>query len=658
MRTALPPIPPECDAPSFLEAAKRAVTPEVDDGGFSRIAPHLLDVRAPAQYLGSERGSVHQDWEAAKFRLALGFPDLYTLGAGYHGMQILYHLLNSPESHAPEGVLRGDENYLCERFFCPSHDMMALMERTGARLWTLESKRPLTDFDAVGFSFNYEGSYSNLPRMLKLAGIPVWSRERGEEHPLVIGGGECMLNPEPLAEMLDAAAVGEGEELVLEIARCLAELRGAPREAKLAALSQLEGVYIPSFYETEYDADGAFVRLHSKAKLPPGARAPETIERRMVAGFAEWKPPLSPVIPYIDTAGGWANIEVMRGCPQRCRFCHAGYVYLPARERDATEAARDAIALARNTGAEQVSMQALSLLDHPQALELLLQVRAGLDPLRVSMGMPSLRTDAVSREAADLMRRPRESSLTFAPEAGTQRLRDAINKRVLGEEIEATFVHCAEAGWHKFKLYFIIGFPGETEDDVAAIADLTAALKRVVKHHGKRPPRINVSVNTLVPKAHTPLQWAPLAARNEIEAKHWLLREEFRRMGKSVRLSYSSYEEALVETLLARGGRRMGKVIAAAERRGLVLQGDAENFDFGAWMECCAECGVDAEREAHGERDYETPLPWEHINSRVRQRFLWSEWQQFQRGIPTPSCTVSCLHCGVGCGDVELGLTE
>lgn len=630
----------------------RAATPPADDGGFSRIAPHLLSVQAPAQYLGGERGSVCQDWGAAKFRFALGFPDLYPLGAGYHGMQILYHLLNSPEAHAPEGVLRGDEAYLCERFFCPSRDMMALMEREGARLWTLESKRPLMDFDAVGFSFNYEGSYSNLPRMLKLAGIPVWQRERSGEHPLVIGGGECMLNPEPLAEMLDAAAVGEGEELVLEIARCLAELRGAPREAKLAALSQLEGIYIPSFYEAEYDMNGAFARLHPKAKLPPGARALEEITRRMVTDFAAWKPPLTPVIPYIDTASGWANLEVMRGCPQRCRFCHAGYTYLPARARDAAETARDAIALARNTGAEQVSLQALSLLDHPQALELLRLVRAGLDPLRVSMGMPSLRMDAVSREAADLMRRPRESSLTFAPEAGTQRLRDAINKRVLAAEIEATFAHCAEAGWHKFKLYFIIGFPGETEEDVQAIAELTATLKRIVKQHGKRPPRINVSVNTLVPKAHTPLQWAPLAARAEIEAKQRLLRDEFRPMGKSVRLSYSSYEEALVETLLARGGRRMGEAVAAAERRGLVLQGDAENFDFAGWMECCAECGVDAEREAHGERDYDTPLPWEHITSGVRKRFLWNEWQQFQRGVPTPSCTASCLHCGVGCGEV------
>jgi len=654
MQEGLPPIPPELDAPSFLEAAALAAAPAADDGGFSRIAPHLLEVRAPAQYLGGERGSVRRDWDAAKFRFALGFPDLYVLGAGYHGMQILYHLLNAPEAQAPEGVLRGDENYLCERFFCPAPDMMELMEREDARLWTLESKRPLADFDAVGFSFNYEGSYSNLPRMLRLAGIPVWARERREEHPLVIGGGECMLNPEPLAEMLDAVAVGEGEELALELARCLAEMRGAPREAKLAALSQLEGIYIPGFYEARYDESGAFLRLEPQAKLPAGARTPETITRRMLANFSAWRPPLLPVVPYVDTAGGWANIEVMRGCPQRCRFCHAGFTYLPARARDAARAAGAATALERHTGAEQVSLLALSLLDHPQALELLRLARSGLDPQRVSMGMPSLRMDAVSREAADLMRRPRESSLTFAPEAGTQRLRDAINKRVLAEEIEETFVHCAEAGWHKFKLYFIIGFPGETEEDVAAIAELTAALKRTVKRHGKRPPRINVSVNTLVPKAHTPLQWAPLAARKEIQARHRLLRAEFRRMGKSVRLSYSSYEEALVETLLARGSRKMSQVIAAAEQRGLVFQGDAEHFDFAGWMECCAECGVDAEREAHGERGYETPLPWEHLGSRVRKRFLWSEWQQFQRGIPTPPCTVSCLHCGVGCGEAEL----
>jgi len=650
VRGELPDIPAGLDAPSFLPRVLERAS-QLNGEGFARLLPHLLEVRRPAQYVGEEFGAVRKDWDTARFRLALGFPDLYTLGMSYLGMQIIYHLVNHPEEATPTSAVAAGGPYLCERFFFPNMDMQELMRRQRAPLFALESKRPLRDFDAVGFSFNNEGTYSNLPRMLRLAGIPVWQRDRRDDDPIVIGGGECMLNPEPVADFLDAVAVGDGEEVILDIAHCLAELRRAPREKRLAELSHIPGIYIPGFYRPAYENDGRFLRLEPRDDLPPGVYAPERITKRLLSDFASWRPPLKPVIPWVDTASGSTNLEVMRGCPQRCRFCHSGYVYLPARFRSVTDIVRDALALSTNTGSDWVSLQSLSLLDHPEIVQILEQLRPELDRRAVSLGIPSLRMDSVSREVAELMRRPKESSLTFAPEAGTQRLRDAVNKRINADDIAATFEHCARAGWHKFKLYFITGFPGETDDDVQAIVDLTRELKRIAGKCGPRAPRINVSVNSLVPKPHTPLQWAPLVGEDELRRKHSHLRSEFRALGKRVRLSYTSYEEAFVETLLARGDRRLAHVLALAEERGLVLQGDAERFDFDAWQKCWEEARLDAVREVHGERDYDTPLSWDHIDSLVRKRFLWSEWLHYLRGSPTPSCSEECLHCGVGCGE-------
>lgn len=648
MRGELPDIPDELGAPSFLKRALKAVSPE-DGGGFDRLLPHLLEVRLPAQYVGEEFGIVRKDWDTARLRLALGFPDLYTLGMSYLGMQVLYHLVNRPEEATPTRAAAAGGPYLCERVFYPNADMQELMQRYGVPLYALESKRPLRDFDAVGFSFNNEGAYSNLPRMLRLASIPVWQRDRSDDDPIIIGGGECMLNPEPVADFLDAVAVGDGEELILDIAHCLAELRGAPREKRLAGLSHVPGIYIPSFYRPVCDDKGRFARLEPHDDLPPGVYALERITKRLLNDFARWRPPLKPVIPWVDTASGSANLEVMRGCPQRCRFCHAGHVYLPARFLSAESVVNNTLALATNTGSDWVSLQSLSLLDHPEILQILEQLRPELDRSGVNLGIPSLRMDAVSREVAELMRRPKESSLTFAPEAGTQRLRDAVNKRIKADDIASTFEHCARAGWHKFKLYFMVGFPGETDEDVQSIVDLTRELNRIARTHGSRAPRINVSVNALVPKPHTPLQWAPLVHEEDLRRKHSHLRSEFRALGKRVRLSYTSYEEAFVETLLSRGDRRLAQVLALAEERGLVLQGDAELFDFDAWRQCWEEAGLDAEREVHGERSYETSLPWDHIDSLVRKRFLWSEWQHFLRRSPTPSCFEECVHCGLGC---------
>jgi len=639
---------PEFDAPSFLEATARAGTAGADGSGFSRLAPHLLEVQQPAQYLGGEPGSVHKEWEAARFRLALGFPDLYRLGMAYHGLQILYHVVNHPEEATPTRAAAAGGPYLCERCFCPDRDMQELMRCRRVELFTLESKRPLRDFDAVGFSFNHELQYPNLLRMLRLAGIPIWQRERGDEHPLIIGGGECMLNPEPVADFLDAVAVGDGEELVLDLAHCLAEVRGAPRSRRLAELSHIPGIYIPSFYEPAYGEE-RFACLQPRTDLPAGIYVPSRIIRRLLPDFARWRPPLNPVVPWVDTAGGWANLEVMRGCPQRCRFCHAGHVNLPARTRDVDGIVKGALELVGTTGSDQVSLLSLSLLDHPQIVEVLERLRPELDRRLVSLGVPSLRMDAVSRRVAELLRRPRESSLTFAPEAGTQRLRDAINKRVNAEDCVQTFEHCAGAGWQKFKLYFMVGFPGETEEDLEAIVELTRALKRAAKKARGRAPRINVSVNALIPKPHTPLQWAPLVDEDELRRKHSHLRAVLRELGASVRLSYASYEEAFLETLLARGDRRLARVLALAEERGLVLHSVTERVDFAGWRACWEEAGVDAYREVQDDRSYETPLPWDHIDNLVRKRFLWSEWQHYLHGSPTPSCNDECVRCGVGC---------
>ncbi len=646
MRGNTPSIPKELETLGFIGSASLQAGAEK-----AAIAGSLQEVintlQLPARYIGGERYSVQKNWNEARFRLALGFPDLYELGMSYLGLQILYAVVNSPERWSPTKSPAAGGPYLCERFFLPGADAREVMIRSGIELCTLESKHSLRSFDAVGISFTHERSFLNLPIILRLARIPVMQRDRPDDGPLVIGGGACMLNPEPIADMLDAVAVGEGEELVLDIAHCLAEMRGASRLRRLEELARIPGVFIPSFYTPSYE-DGHFSGLNTSSELRHVMYAPKRIQRRILHDFAQWPAPTELVIPWVETPGNWANIEIMRGCPQRCRFCHAGHVYLPARVRGAGEVANSCMALTKATGADQLSLQGLSVLDHPQILDILQQLRMQLSKQMVNLSVPSLRMDSISQQVATLMRRPKESSLTFAPEAGSASLRSAINKHIVEDDIRETITRACEAGWHKFKLYFMCGFPRESEDDVTAIVSLTRELKRLARAHAPHPPHINVSINALIPKPHTPMQWAPLVHESSLRSKHKLLRDEFAQLGKSVHLSYTGYDEAFLETLLSRGDRRLACVIAQAHERGL-WDSELKPTTAQTWIDACASAGIDALDEVHRERHEDEAFPWGHIDTGVSRKYLWDEWQKYFRKEASPSCADACAVCGLGC---------
>lgn len=596
--------------------------------------------------MGGERNVCTNSWDGARFRMALGFPDLYELGMSYLGMQILYSVVNSPELHPFSQAYLNDGPFLCERFFLPDEDARESIASSGQPLTSIESGHPLDAFDAVGISFTHERSYLNLPSIINLAGIPVMQADRPDDGPLVIGGGACMLNPEPIADMLDAVAVGDGEELILEVASSLSKLRGAPRLERLKALSQISGIYIPSFYEAR-NSQGRFDSLSVKKEFSQ-LGLPVRITRRILRDFALWGPPTKLIIPWVDTPGNWANVEIMRGCPRRCRFCHAGHVYLPARYRSAQDIISACLKLCDSTGADQVSLQGLSVLDHPQILEILEKLRPELDKRMISLSVPSLRMDAVSRQVASLMRRPKESSLTFAPEAGSAEMRAAINKQIAEGDISMTIASACEAGWHKFKLYFMCGFPGEVDTDIEAIVSLTREIKRIARTSAPHPPHINVSINAFVPKPHTPMQWAPLVSESELRRKHDYLRGEFAKMGHSVHFSYTGYQEAFIETLLSRGDRRLAQVISRAGEKGL-FDAEGKTADFGALLSECEAEGIDAQGVVHRERSEDAALPWNHINAGVSKSYLWEEWQKYFTRESNVSCNEACAGCGLCC---------
>ncbi|MEI7813395.1 MAG: TIGR03960 family B12-binding radical SAM protein [Coriobacteriia bacterium] len=597
-----------------------------------RIEPLLNRVERPSRYVDREWGACHSG--DAEYRAVLVYPDTYEIGQANQAIAILYAILNTLPDVA------------AERAYLPWADMSALMREAAIPLFSLESCAPLGGFDLVGITLPYELSYSNVLETLDLADIPLRAVDRGEGDPLVIGGGPCAFNPEPVAAFFDAILIGEGEEALVEIvaAHRSAKARGASRGETLRQLSQVAGVYVPSLY-VERRADGIFAGVEAIGG------APTVVVKRVVADFDALEPPTCGVVPFMDVVHDRFGIEVLRGCTRGCRFCQAGMVYRPVRERTPDSIMRAAVAGLACTGYDEISLTSLSTTDHSQLEEVLRRLSRRLAGSGVSVSLPSLRVDSFGVEMARLVAGGgKKSGLTFAPEAGTQRMRDVVNKNVSEDDLLGAVQRAFEAGWRRVKLYFMIGLPTETDSDVVGIGELVTRVLAVAK--AATPPnargsvRIAVSVSTFIPKAHTPFQWEPQIPLAEVRRRQTLLRESMPRKG--VELHWHDSDVSFLEGVMARGGREIADVIETAWRAGARFDAWTECFSLQTWLDALANNGVDPSAVANRERLVDEPLPWDHLSAGLDRGFLVAERERALVATVTPDCSFEgCTGCEV-----------
>ncbi|HOS18139.1 MAG TPA: TIGR03960 family B12-binding radical SAM protein [Clostridia bacterium] len=600
--------------------------------GFVNIPDRLLSgVEKPARYTGAELNMT--DKTDGEFRFALCFPDVYEIGMSHLGSRILYHILNSRE------------DTICERVYAPWTDMEQAMRQHGVPLFTLETKRPVVECDALGFSLLYEMCYSNILTMLDLAGIPFDPKRRGEDIPIVLCGGPCACNPEPIAPFMDAVMIGDGEQMIQDVVETLlaCKRQGLCREDRLRRLSQIEGVYVPSLYEAEYDADGMYAGLR---KLDPSA--PDTVARRVVRDL-DAAPYLGrPIVPYISIVHDRVALEVFRGCTRGCRFCQAGFIYRPVRERKLGTLLEQARELVACTGYDEVSLFSLSTGDYSGIHELVPAVMDEFADKRVSVSLPSLRIDAYLKDDLARMRGVRKAGLTFAPEAGTQRLRDVINKGVDEDDLLRSVTDAFEAGWDGVKLYFMIGLPTETDEDILGIAELARKVSRrfyeIPKEKRGKGLRLSVSASSFVPKPFTPFQWESQDTKEELIRKQRLLRDALRGV-RGVEFSYHAPDVSVLEAVFARGDRRLAAVLESAWKRGARFDSWDERFDKSAWDGAFAQTGVDPAFYANRPREADEKLPWEHIDMLVTADYLKKEREAAYRASKTGDCRQACKGC-------------
>ncbi|HJQ14456.1 MAG TPA: TIGR03960 family B12-binding radical SAM protein [Anaerolineales bacterium] len=598
----------------------------------SKLDRILLRVQKPGRYVGGELNSIVKDWDQITTRVAFVFPDIYDIGVSNVGLKILYDQVNQRE------------DALAERAYAPWLDMEALMREYEIPLYALESKRPLADFDILGISLPYETLYTNTLNVLDLAGIPVRSEERDETHPLIVAGGHSTMNPEPMHAFVDAFVIGEGEEVIHDIINAVQRFkdpnrRTFQREDLLKELARIQGVYVPRFYEAYYLEDDTV--SHIEPTIPD---VPKIITKRIVPVLPP--PPTRFIVPNIDIVHNRVSVEIMRGCTRGCRFCHAGMITRPVRERTVEEVLQAAEEAIKNTGFEELALLSLSSSDYTHVLELVTKVGEKFGGTHLKIGLPSLRIESVSIDLMEKLRDSRSGGFTLAPEAATERMRRIINKFIPDEDIINTTREIYRRGWTTIKLYFMIGHPSETLEDVQAIADLC---RRVLAEGRKvigMKAKLNVGVSTFVPKSQTPFQWVSCDTPEQIRAKHSLLRRELMR-DRNIKLSLTKAEDSFLEAWLSRGDRRMAQVVYSAWKNGSKFDAWQEGQKYEAWMQAFEEHGLDPLFYTHRQRRTDEVFPWEHITAAVRKNFLFQDFRASLEGEIRVDCRLNCFACGI-----------
>lgn len=599
-----------------------------------KIEKHLLSVQKPSRYIGGEVGSIIKDKSKVDVRFAFCFPDTYDIGMSHLGMKILYSLTNMRE------------NYWCERVFAPSEDFEAIMRENDIPLYALESLDPIRDFDFIGFTMQYELSYTNVLNMLDLAGIPVFAKDRTEElTQIVVAGGPCVCNPEPLADFFDLFILGEGEEVNLELMDLYFEMKkqGASRLDFLHKAAQIEGIYVPRFYKFSYKDDGTILKVEATDG------APAVVRKRIIRDLDKVFYPDNFVVPFTEIVQDRVSVEVLRGCIRGCRFCQAGFIYRPFREKNVDTVVKEAKCLCENTGYDEVSLASLSTSDHSDIDLMLTELINYTAQEKINLSLPSLRMDNFSESLLEKIKRVRKSGLTFAAEGGTQRLRDVINKNITEEEIMNTCRIAFEGGYATVKLYFMMGLPTETDEDIVGIAELAQRVVDLFYSIENRPKgkgvQVSVSCATFVPKPFTPFEFEPQDTREMIEHKQKLLVSAIK--SKKIRVSWHDSNVSILEAVLAKGDRRLCDVIYTAWKNGCKFDSWSEHYKFDKWIEAFEKCGIDPAFYANRRFDYDEILPWDHLDYLVSKDFFIRENKRAHESKTTPHCRKRCSGCGV-----------